>query len=205
MNEKRNQGGNQRKDADPKLKALDGDGGYDREKDKGKGKGKDREKQVDEAGRTKCRYFLTDLGRKKGRECQFSHDIKDDVRRCYGCGSPHHLAPACPRPRSGSGSPAKVKTVKVEDEDRSSSRKDSETASVSSSDTQMKDLLEEASRMLKSMSAPTASTSQGKETESKDEVMEKLQQPAAELSSPGFQTEGISTSENDDRRRRRID
>ena len=41
----------------------------------------------------KCKFFLTPSGCKKGRDCRFSHDQKDNQSRCYVCGSTEHLVP----------------------------------------------------------------------------------------------------------------
>lgn len=65
------------------------------EETKGEGNG-----QRSEQDRT-CRFFLTEGGCKKGKQCSWSH-VLDDQRRCWTCGSTRHLAPDCDRPRGAS-------------------------------------------------------------------------------------------------------
>ena len=158
---------------DVKLKAM--------EVDKGKGKGKDR-LEGDEKQKPKCKFYLTDGGCRKGKECGFSHDVRDEKRRCYTCGSVDHLSPSCTRSRGPSSetSPTKPRVAKVEGEDKGSSGKDPEVSSQASSDSAVKDLLEEANKMLRSLSSKPSSSqaSSGgstQEDERKD-VMERLQQ-----------------------------
>ena len=55
-----------------KLKAM--------EVDKGKGKGRDKT-EGEEKQKPKCKFFLTDGGCRKGKECGFSDDVRDDKRR----------------------------------------------------------------------------------------------------------------------------
>ena len=158
---------------DVKLKAM--------EVDKGKGKGKDK-LDGDEKQKPKCKFYLTDGGCRKGKECGFSHDVRDEKRRCYTCGSVDHLSPSCTRSRGPSSetSPTKPRVAKVEGEDKGSSGKDPEVSSQASSDSAVKDLLEEANKMLRSLSSKPSSSqaSSGgstQEDERKD-VMERLQQ-----------------------------
>ena len=163
-----------------KIKALEADVG---EKDKGKGKG--RERNEDEKGRQKCRYYLTEGGCKKGRECAWSHEQKDEVRRCYVCGSSQHLAPSCTRPRTSSSSPEKSnqksKQMKKDGEEGVLGRKE-EAESSSPQDSTMKDLIDEAGKVLRSLSSATPSSASsnsscaGKEGEGREDVMERLQQ-----------------------------
>ena len=152
------------------------------EVDKGKGKGKDK-LDGDEKQKPKCKFYLTDGGCRKGKECGFSHDVRDEKRRCYTCGSVDHLSPSCTRSRGPSSetSPTKPRMAKVEGEDKgSTSGKDPEVSSQASSDSAVKDLLEEANKMLRSLSSKPSSSqaSSGgstQEDERKD-VMERLQQ-----------------------------
>ena len=152
------------------------------EVDKGKGKGKDK-LDGDEKQKPKCKFYLTDGGCRKGKECGFSHDVRDEKRRCYTCGSVDNLSPSCTRSRGPSSetSPTKPRMAKVEGEDKgSTSGKDPEVSSQASSDSAVKDLLEEANKMLRSLSSKPSSSqaSSGgstQEDERKD-VMERLQQ-----------------------------
>ena len=80
---------------DPKIKYLEAE-----KVEKGKGKGK--EKGGDEDLSKKCRFYLSEGGCQKGRDCKWSHDQRDEKRRCYVCGGTDHLAPTCSRPRQQS-------------------------------------------------------------------------------------------------------
>ena len=73
------------------------------------GDGRHAEQQAGDPSSTpRCRFFLTDQGCRKGKECRFDHNQKDEKRRCYGCGSVEHFASACPRKGPGDGAKAKV-------------------------------------------------------------------------------------------------
>ena len=143
----------------PKIKAVEVDSA-----EKGKGKGKDKERSEEERPRQKCKYYLTEGGCRKGRECTWSHEQRDEVRRCYVCGSSQHLAPSCNRPKSSPSSPEKftpkAKQAKSEGEDKGNNKKEAQE-SVASSPDAMKDLIEEASKVLKSIStsAPSSAAS----------------------------------------------
>ena len=50
---------------------------------------------------------LHDAGCRKGRECRFLHEVTDDRRRCYVCGSTEHLSSSCPIKSQGDHSKAK--------------------------------------------------------------------------------------------------
>ena len=179
LTEKRTGGQGSRQDA-PKLKSLDMD--KQDKQDKGKGKGKEKIGE-EEKGRPACKFYLSEGGCRKGKECSWSHDVRDEKRRCYTCGSTQHLSSTCTRSRGGASSdasPVRQKTAKGEEE-KSSSAKDSEAASSSSQDVSMKNLLEEANKMLRSLSTGTGSqasstVSPTSQEESRAEVVEKLQQ-----------------------------
>ena len=90
----------------------------------------------------KCRFYLRDTGCRRGKSCQWSHDQKDEKRRCWNCGSPDHMSPACTRPKAtGDTSPTRLKAQKVEEQ------------------ASMKDLLEQANKMLKSLTSTSTTTS----------------------------------------------
>lgn len=60
----------------------------------------------------KCRFFLTDQGCRRCKECGFSHEQKDEKRRCWNCDAIDHFSNSCPR-KYGSlneGSPPKLKS-----------------------------------------------------------------------------------------------
>ena len=52
-----------------------------------------REEQRAEKGR--CKFFLTEQGCRRGKSCQWSHDMKDEKRRWWNCGSTEHPIPLC--------------------------------------------------------------------------------------------------------------
>lgn len=116
-------------------------------------KGKDRDEGENDDV-PKCEFYLTKDGCRKAKDCSFSHNQKDEMRRCFTCGSSEHLSPSCPR-KTG-GSPNRPKAARVEAEDASSSSmatsKDHPAAGEDSepqSNSSMMKLLEEANRMLK--------------------------------------------------------
>ena len=158
------------------------------EEDKGKTKPVDREGQEGEL--PKCKFYLTSSGCKKGRDCRFSHDQKDDQRRCYVCGSSEHLVPTCPRRKGDQSQRQQPKSAKAEvvgDE-----TKDGISAPASSSDDKpneptVKSLLEEATKVLKSMSTSTATPKpnpQVSETQ-RDQLMSNLQRQLDQLRASG--------------------
>ena len=48
---------------------------------------------------TPCKFFQSEEGCKKGKQCTWSHVLEGDRRGCWTCGSTGHLAPACDRPK----------------------------------------------------------------------------------------------------------
>ena len=88
-------------------------------KDKSGGKG-DKGADLPQASgeqQQRCKFFLTDAGCRKGKECGWAH-IPDGKKRCYGCGAVDHLAPDCPRRSSTTStpSPTRPKAAKVTDD-----------------------------------------------------------------------------------------
>ena len=148
----------------PKVKEMrGGETAPENGKGQGKGKGKDRMSKGNEKGGTgaagnggeyKCRFYLTDQGCRKGKECAFSHDQTDGRKRCFNCGSVDHYAPECPRKPSPTtnGTPNKPRAAKaVEDAPKEEVPKTpSEPGTVADGDT-MQSLLQEANKMLKSL------------------------------------------------------
>ena len=156
MTEKRSTTALPRKEVEiPKLKTVEVEAG-----EKGRGKGKDRERGEEEKSKSKCKYYLTEGGCRKGRECTWSHEQKDDQRRCYVRGSTQHLASACTRPKPSSSSPEKsapkAKQLKHEDE-KAGVKTESEEGVALSQDSAMKDLIDEASKVLRSFSGARSS------------------------------------------------
>eukprot|EP00435_Cladocopium_sp_Y103_P038530 s827_g10.t1 len=139
------------------------------EKNGSKGKGK----SGAEGKGLPCRYFLTDEGCRKGKDCGFAHNL-DQEKRCWSCGSKAHFANSCPRipeaeKMQGKGIKAMQKTPEKDGKSNSSSSGTPGTdrsmeandvgstsgaagGSTVSQDETMKQLLEEAHKMLKSMS-----------------------------------------------------
>ena len=159
------------KQEQPKIRSMEAEG-----QEKGKGKGKERSQDEE---RQKCKLYLTEGGCKKGKECRWSHDQRDEKKRCYNCGGTDHFAPTCPRPKGSKESSPKAKTMKTEQkEEGGSSKKKTEEGEDQGSPGSVKDLLEEASKVLKSLTGPssTSTPSSEKETDEAKEVMDRLHQ-----------------------------
>ena len=141
----------------------------------------------------KCRFFLTKEGCRKGKSCGFSHDLKDEVRRCYVCGCPDHFANECPRKnleKNQSRSPPKVSKAEVQEdaaqrEPVEVNGEDKEKGSGSTANPTVQGLLEEATKVLKSISATTsggvARSGQTEPMSQREEVMANLQQQLDQL------------------------
>ena len=162
----------------PKLKSLETE-----KQDKGKGKGQERG-QEEGQGRPRCKFYMSDGGCKKGKLCGFLHDFKDEKKRCWTCGAVDHFSPNCSRPKgSTDGSPTRARALKTEGEGKGGVQKDVESSSAVGSEASIKELMEEASKMLKSLastnttsSSSTTTASTSREEEGKEEVMDRLQQ-----------------------------
>ena len=161
----------------PKLKSLETE-----KQDKGKGKGQERG-QEEGQGRPRCKFYMSDGGCKKGKLCGFSHDFKDEKKRCWTCGAVDHFSPNCSRPKgSTDGSPTRARVLKTEGEGKGGVQKDVESSSVAGSEASIKELMEEASKMLKSLTSANTTSSSSTTTastsreEGKEEVMDRLQQ-----------------------------
>ena len=162
----------------PKLKSLETE-----KQDKGKGKGHERG-QEEGQGKPRCKFYMSDGGCKKGKLCGFLHDFKDEKKRCWTCGAVDHFSPNCSRPKgSTDGSPTRARALKAEGEGKGGAQKDVESSSAVGSEASIKELMEEASKMLKSLastnttsSSSTTTASTSREEEGKEEVMDRLQQ-----------------------------
>ena len=162
----------------PKLKSLETE-----KQDKGKGKGHERG-QEEGQGKPRCKFYMSDGGCKKGKLCGFLHDFKDEKKRCWTCGAVDHFSPNCSRPKgSTDGSPTRARALKTEGEGKGGVQKDVESSSAVGSEASIKELMEEASKMLKSLastnttsSSSTTTASTSREEEGKEEVMDRLQQ-----------------------------
>ena len=126
----------------------------------------------EEKGKMRCRFYNSESGCKKGKDCEWLHESRDDRRRCWTCGAVDHMSPACSRPKgSGGSSPqnhSKQKLMKSEVEEKPTGQKESSDTQSVSSGSSIKELLEEAGRMLKSVTgegSPTSSTATSREGE----------------------------------------
>eukprot|EP00435_Cladocopium_sp_Y103_P022305 s3339_g5.t1 len=153
------------------------------EEGKGEGKGTRPEKT------SPCRFFLTDDGCRRGKECSWQHTL-DDRKRCWTCGSIQHFSPSCPRSKAGSpetsgqggdGKGWPKPTTKAAKKEDSPKKEDAGPTKEVQEDTNttetMKGLLEEANRMLKSITMKN----QGDEERSKDEKLQAMQSQLDEL------------------------
>ena len=98
------------------------------------------------------KFFLTVSGCRRGKDCRWSHDLKDDQRRRYSCGSTKHLAPSCPTkdPANPTSSTPPPK-VKKEKEDEKGRKEEDEKSAGGTEVEKMDELLEEADKMLRMM------------------------------------------------------
>ena len=156
----------------PRLKKFEEGGKEKKEAEKDKKEGDFKEKG-------KCRFFLTDQGCRRGKSCGFSHDARDDRRRCWNCGGIDHMSPQCQRPKEGKDA-VKPKVARIE---KGKDEGKTEEVEGSSSPPTMKDLLDEANKVLKSLSpstTPSPPRSDGggggvKGSAERQEVVERLQ------------------------------
>ena len=133
---------------------------------------------------------MTPSGCKKGRDCRFSHDQKDDQRRCYVCGSTEHLVPTCPRRKGDPAQRQHPRSAKAEVVEETG--KDEPSTSASSTDDKsneptVKSLLEEATKVLKTMTAPSSTSRPTPQTSDpqRDQLMTNLQKQLDQLRSTG--------------------
>ena len=167
---------------EPKVKAVKPDFGGTRDRSSGGDHG-------DQKDPLPCRFFLTDSGCRKGRGCRFNHDLRDEKRRCYHCGSPDHLAPQCDKGNGGGFRQKANRGQKTPPKDDWSSAANKAEAQSNPSKESMSSILEEANRLLKSMggseSTETSSTTSKTATcpttttsgdQDREDMMEKLQQ-----------------------------
>ena len=181
------------------------------EEGKGGGKGKDMGKESWEPReKFPCKFFTSDQGCKKGKECRYLHEAKDEKRRCYICGSVDHIAPGCSRPRGGERSSERSKIAKVEGEDPQTNapREVASSPEENEKGDAMKNLLEEANKMLKSLTADqpgnngggvtgslSRATTRGAGEVHREEVMDRLQRQLDELRQKTLRISRMATSE----------
>ena len=154
-----------------------------------------------------CKFFTTDGGCKKGRMCKWSH-VPDDQRRCWNCGAKDHFATSCPRKegaernqeggkgfgdRKGGdgakGGPRVAKAARKEEENagggaegttaNSSSPPAKEDAKVEQGEA-MKEMLEEANKMLRMLHKEKKGQEEGGTREGR---LDRLQQQLNDLKS----------------------
>ena len=167
---------------EPKAKTMKPDVGGQR--DKGPGGDQGDKKEI-----PPCRFFLTDSGCRKGRGCRFNHDLKDEKRRCYHCGSPDHLAPQCDKGSGGGFRQKATRGQKDATKDDASSAGPQSDVQPSSNKESISSILEEANRLLKAMGGSESSESSSTTTkpltsstttvaadQSREDMMDKLQQ-----------------------------
>ena len=159
-----------------RLRKMEEQGG--RSEEGGRGRGKPREDQ--ESKKAPCRFFLSDQGCRRGKQCPFGH-VMDNERRCWGCGAKDHLSNACPRSEEGKTAKVAKAGAKVEKQPKQEPAKSSETAQevrqeseVDSKEDTMKVLLEEANRMIKQIEG-TEVTEKRASVSSKDSRLLDLQ------------------------------
>ena len=175
------------------VKALDYDGkikkfeGVGQASGGGGGKGwegRSPKKEGDVRERKPSRYYLTDAGCRRGRQCTFSHEAKDEKNRCYECGAVDHYRKDCPRKQQDKEggnrtekSPSKIAKVTEVDDEQSSHQGDQAESSGATSSTStgnaknakdakegdaLQSVLEEAGKMLRSLNIKAA-TSTGRD------------------------------------------
>ena len=73
-----------------------------------------------ESRRKPCRFFLSEAGSKRGRNCSFGH-LLDGEKRCWTCGSRGHVSTSCPTTEEGKPRAAKMKTTGEDKDTKSTS------------------------------------------------------------------------------------
>ena len=146
----------------PKMKKLE---------EPGRNGGGGRRSEEERKEVPKRKFFLSEDGCRRGKGCRFSHDQKDELKRCWACGSTKHFSNKCPVKEGGSPSPPKVSKAERTKEDAKNGRNDEEETQSNRAalgqGEDMKLLLEEASRMLKSMPGSTESSGPSEDGEAK--------------------------------------
>ena len=144
----------------------------------------------------KCKFYLSDGGCRRGKTCSWSHDQKDEKRRCFNCGSPEHLSPACQRPKGSSSSPpTRPKIQKAEGEEQDKGKGKTEEAEDGEGGS-MKGLISQANKMLKSLTENSSSTSSttSEPNEERDRMVTKLQEQLNALKLKTFQLSRMCSS-----------
>ena len=143
-----------------------------------------------------CRFFGTDAGCRKGKECKWLHQVEDNKRRCWTCGAIDHFSQSCPRAKDGKaqeqrkggakGESKGVQRMEVDSPPKSGGgeipQKDLEAGSQSEESGEvMRGLLEEANRMLKNLNDNKSEKSE--EAEDREGRLRRLQRQLDDLRS----------------------
>eukprot|EP00438_Fugacium_kawagutii_P029112 Skav233709 [mRNA] locus=scaffold2120:28636:35173:- [translate_table: standard] len=117
-----------------------------------------------------CKFFNTDDGCRKGKLCGWLHTVEGDKKRCWNCGSTAHFSPSCDRPKEppkegyspdkswkgeGKGASKSSRTLKKDEagkKEEVGEQDEKGKEEVNPKET-VEDLLKEANRMLKGLSA----------------------------------------------------
>ena len=156
----------------PRLKRFEENGKEKIEKENEKPR-----REGDTKDKPRCKFYLTDQGCRRGKGCSYAHEGRDEKRRCWNCGAIDHMAPQCPRPKEVKEAP-KTKVLRSEKEREDSKKEDTES---SGSPSTVKDLLDEANRVLKSLgpsTTPSPQKSEGSQVKGdveRQEVVDRLQ------------------------------
>ena len=144
----------------PKLKKVEetSKGGDER-------RGKGRPNPEVEGRKQPCKFFLSDQGCRKARDCPYGH-VLDEEKRCWTCGSREHFAGKCPRDETKPKA-AKATTKNQEKEKPSPGSKEDRKSEAGEDgegpvEDTMKLLLDEANRMLKNMESSEATEKRSK-------------------------------------------
>ena len=172
-------------DRDGKIKKFEGVGQASGGGGGNGWEGRPPKQEGDVRERKPCLYYLTDAGCRRGRQCTFSHEAKDEKNRCYECGAVDHYRKDCPRKQQdkegGSRtekSPSKIaKVTEVDDEQSNHQGEDQAEYSGATTSTSkgnaknakdvkegdgLQSVLEEAGKMLRSLNIKAA-TSTGRD------------------------------------------
>ena len=139
-------------EAPPRVRKLE-EGQKAEEKPRWKGK----PKEEVESKKSPCKFYLTDGGCRRGRLCPYGH-VLDQEKRCWNCGAKDHFAGSCPRSEATDVKPKASKAAaKSPEKDTKTTTPASEKVDdgdeggeVSNGES-MKNLLDEANKMLKTL------------------------------------------------------
>ena len=103
-----------------------------------------------EVERSKAKKGEEETGRSPTKREGKEEKPKCRRRRCWNCGSPDHMSPACTRPKGTNHNyPQKARLQKVEGEEKSPSSSRGKEEEGGTEQASKKDLLEQANKMLK--------------------------------------------------------